>query len=222
MKNHKEILGAKSQAEVYDQIYATLNNWSNNGALFFCPKPLEEVSTFMNWLRDNGIKAGNILDVGCGAGRHSVLFAEQGYTVTGIDYSKIGIKHAKLLAAKRELNVDFICADFLNYRFEKKFDVIIDSGCLHHCAKNTWTQYVSKIKETITENGKIFLCEFSSATKRFIGRQVDKIVYTDDNKHFSYFFEVNELKTLFEGFKLLHEEIKKRDDKVFNILYLQE
>ncbi len=35
----------------------------------------------------------NILDIGCGTGRHAIELAKRGYTVTGIDLSESQIQH---------------------------------------------------------------------------------------------------------------------------------
>jgi len=54
----------------------------------------------------------NILDLGCGRGRHSITLAEAGYRVTGIDLSTDAITKAKKKAEARNLsNVTFIIGD---------------------------------------------------------------------------------------------------------------
>ncbi len=44
---------------------------------------------------------GRVLDVGCGAGRHSLYFQDKGLDVLGIDVSPLAIKVAKLRGLKR-------------------------------------------------------------------------------------------------------------------------
>lgn len=45
-----------------------------------------------------------IVDVGCGRGRHSISLAERGYRVTGFDLSPLAVEKAKKSAKERGLN----------------------------------------------------------------------------------------------------------------------
>lgn len=58
-------------------------------------------------------KGSNVLDLACGAGRHSVLFAKKGLMVTGIDLSAFLIKQAKIHLEK----------DYINFRDKLKFEI---------------------------------------------------------------------------------------------------
>jgi SAM-dependent methyltransferase len=62
--------------------------------------------------RQLGKKPGaTILDVPCGAGRHSLELARRGYEVVGIDISRESIEAARAAAQAANLNVDFRWAD---------------------------------------------------------------------------------------------------------------
>jgi len=75
-------------------------------------------------------KRGCVLDVACGSGRHSLAFAEEGHTVTGIDASEAMVHFAKQLAKERELEVDFRVVNMLDIRETARnmFDLIICLG----------------------------------------------------------------------------------------------
>jgi SAM-dependent methyltransferase len=67
-----------------------------------------------------------ILDVGCGTGFLSLLLAEQGHTVTGIDLSPEMRTKAAEKAKKAELNISFIPGDAEEPPFsQQSFDVIV-------------------------------------------------------------------------------------------------
>ena len=124
---------------------------------------------------------------------------KKGYNVTGIESSIEGIKYAKRLCGKEGLKIKFLCKDFLNYKVNKQFDIILDVGCLHHNVKD-WKVYCSKISSLLRKDGILFLYEFSSKTKKFLGRKVsdsNNLIVTDNGKHFSYFFRKGELKKMF-------------------------
>jgi len=68
----------------------------------------------------------NVLDLGCGRGRHSLTLAERGYKVTGIDLSEEAIRVASEKAVQRNLkNVKFIVRDMRN-PLPGKFDSVVN------------------------------------------------------------------------------------------------
>lgn len=70
-------------------------------------------------------KALNLLDVGCGTGRHSIELAKRGYQVTGIDLSENQLKRAREKATEAGVRIDFIQADARHFTFNQKFDAVI-------------------------------------------------------------------------------------------------
>lgn len=70
-------------------------------------------------------KSRNILDIGCGTGRHAIELARRGYKVTGIDLSKAQLERAREKAKAANLKVDFIQTDARELEFEGLFDAVI-------------------------------------------------------------------------------------------------
>lgn len=67
-----------------------------------------------------------VLDLGCGRGRHSLTLAERGYSVTGIDLSPSAIEKATLLANERGLtDVQFEVRD-MREPLDRKFDAVVN------------------------------------------------------------------------------------------------
>jgi 2-polyprenyl-3-methyl-5-hydroxy-6-metoxy-1,4-benzoquinol methylase len=67
----------------------------------------------------------NIIDIGCGTGRHSIELAKRGYTITGIDLSESLLEKAGKKAALHGLSIEFLHHDARNLPFENQFDVAI-------------------------------------------------------------------------------------------------
>lgn len=67
----------------------------------------------------------NILDVGCGTGRHAIELTKRGYTVTGIDLSATQLARAREKAENENLTIDFQQQDARNLTFNGEFDVAI-------------------------------------------------------------------------------------------------
>jgi 2-polyprenyl-3-methyl-5-hydroxy-6-metoxy-1,4-benzoquinol methylase len=66
-----------------------------------------------------------ILDIGCGTGRHSIELTKRGYKVTGIDLSESQLKRAREKAAAESLNINFQQADARTLSFSEEFDLAI-------------------------------------------------------------------------------------------------
>ena len=59
-----------------------------------------------------GISSGeNVIDLGCGAGRHSIELARRGYTVTGVDISKRMLQEAEKRAEEAGVSPSFLRLD---------------------------------------------------------------------------------------------------------------
>jgi len=58
---------------------------------------------------------GRALDLACGEGRNSIWLAEQGWTVTAVDFSDVAIERAREFAEGRSVDVEWLRADLASY-----------------------------------------------------------------------------------------------------------
>lgn len=73
-----------------------------------------------------------VLDAGCGEGILSIMMAEKGAVVTGVDLSEPNIVASKL-AAGDNLSITFLVADCEHLPFEdNSFDLVVSSHVLEH------------------------------------------------------------------------------------------
>ncbi len=107
----------------------------------------------------------SLLDLGCGPGLYSELFAESGYQVTGVDFSKRSIDYAKESARKKQLPISYLKQDYLEMELTETFDLIVmiycDFGAL---SANDRHLLVANIYRWLKPGGK-FLLDVFSATK---------------------------------------------------------
>jgi SAM-dependent methyltransferase len=69
---------------------------------------------------------GRALDLACGEGRNAVWLAEQGWQVTGVDFADVALTKARNLAAARAVEVDWVHADLLAFRPERRaYDLVL-------------------------------------------------------------------------------------------------
>ena len=69
---------------------------------------------------------GRALDLACGEGRNAIWLAELGWRVTGVDFSQVAIAKARERASQASLDVEFVCADLLDYEPERDaYDLVL-------------------------------------------------------------------------------------------------
>lgn len=69
---------------------------------------------------------GRALDLACGEGRNAVWLAEQGWQVTGVDFSEVAIEKARRLATARKVEVEWLVADLLQFQLPSEaFELVL-------------------------------------------------------------------------------------------------
>ncbi len=68
--------------------------------------------------RVDDLKPGRILCLAEGEGRNAVFLAEQGFDVTAVDQSAVGLAKAMRLATQRDVEIDSAVADLADFRIE--------------------------------------------------------------------------------------------------------
>lgn len=80
--------------------------------------------------RYSAIPKGKVLSLAEGEGRNAVFLAKQGYAVTAIDSSAVGLKKAEVLANESGVEIDLIQADLTEYSLGKnQWDGIVSIFC---------------------------------------------------------------------------------------------
>jgi len=64
------------------------------------------------------IPMGRVLEIGAGEGRNSVFLAQQGYEVTSVDQSSVGLEKARKLAEQKGVKIVTVEANLHDYEIE--------------------------------------------------------------------------------------------------------
>ncbi len=97
---------------------------------------------------------GKVLDVGCGAGSHSLYLQKKGLDVTSIDISKNAVKACELRGLKNVVLKDVLDLD-ANHKYDTILLLMNGTGIfetLENCSK-----YLLKLKSLLSENGQILI-----------------------------------------------------------------
>src|SRR5215204_6082278 len=70
-------------------------------------------------IEELGAPGTRLLDLACGAGAGSVVLAQAGYTVSGIDRSEIMVQRARELAAKSGLDLTLNVDDMRSFKSDQ-------------------------------------------------------------------------------------------------------
>ena len=104
---------------------------------------------------------GRALDVGCGEGVYAVYLAQQGFSVDAIDFVPAALTAARTRAEQAGVNVEFHEADVVEYRARSPYEVVLDSGCLHHLPKAKRGAYRTRLDEWLAPGGDFVLVHFA-------------------------------------------------------------
>jgi len=119
---------------------------------------LEEYEYICEILKRHGTGGKNILDIGCGTGKHLHFFKQNGSSVSGVDLSENMIGEAKKYLQQE---VDLICAKASEFRFNKKFDTIM--SLFHVMSYQTENNELEKVFQNISNHlteGGLFVFDF--------------------------------------------------------------
>ena len=87
----------------------------------------------------------DFLDLGCGLGRHTILFASNDFNVKAFDLSEEAIKQTREWAESLNLNVDYKIGDMLELPYENEsVDCILCRNVISHTDTEGMKKIVSE------------------------------------------------------------------------------
>lgn len=103
---------------------------------------------------------GRALDLGCGAGTFSIFLAKQGYQVTGLDFIPKALEMAEGRARAEGVLVKWVLADLLEWKSADRFDLVLDSGCLHTVSSKNMRRYKEQLLSWTEPNADFILAHW--------------------------------------------------------------
>lgn len=128
MKSAKPELYERGTSFMWTDKHITrqLLNIHLNPDIDMASRKMESIKATVNWITDTQEdRCMEILDLGCGPGIYTELFAEKGHRVTGVDISGTSIEYAKNQAIHKNLDILYLNANYLDLQLEKnKYDLV--------------------------------------------------------------------------------------------------
>src|SRR6266498_2221859 len=102
--------------DISDDAHNKWNERYKNEEFVLGTKPSPYLETNIKFIESltPGRKA---LDIACGEGRNSIFLAKQGFTVTGVDISEMGLLKAGKWMEREHLQIEFRQANLEEYEF---------------------------------------------------------------------------------------------------------
>lgn len=194
----------------WDDIYTNefWIRWSN--------RPPLEIT--LDWIKSIPKLGGHkrVFDMGCGLGRHTLILAESGFSVTASDISP----HARQITyhkiKSKNFNVAVINADIYPIPFpDEYFDAILSIGVLEHSTRIGIEQAIDEIFRTLSPKGKILASFYPR--NRWISKDKYNPDIIEDNtlkflgpeKTIHHLVDEKELKELFTKFTIHSIDLQK-------------
>lgn len=155
--------------------YETIRYYDSNAQAFIDGTSTADMKYLLDKFTTKLSTGASILDLGCGSGRDSVWFIDQGFEVTAIDASREMINHCRLLIGDRA-----ILADLEEFETTEKYDGIWACASLLHIPRERLSAVISRYFNMLKTGGHIFMS--------FKNRQQD---YKKDGRIFTCFTRPN-------------------------------
>jgi len=196
-------------------------DWNRNTQEFW-NNPSEESYYLLNRWKNKNYK--KFLDLGCGLGRHSLLFAHNDFQVDSFDLSNNAIEN--LRAKSKELGMkNFVCTtgdmNRLPYA-DNSFDCLLAYHVISHTDSQGIKIIINEIDRVLKERGEFFLtiCSKNSWSFQESGYQkhdentIIKIEDGPENGIPHFYSDENTIKELFSIFDLI--TVKHTKDIILN------
>ncbi|GKX28673.1 hypothetical protein SH1V18_11530 [Vallitalea longa] len=150
------------------------------------------------------LKNGSVLDVACGDGRNSLFLLQNGFKVTGVDFSDKALERLKRFAKTNKYFIEVKQADLM------KPDSLDDMGIYDNIVINHYRlakQQIYNIKNNLSDKGVLFVCGFGYKHK------VDNKIRECD------LIQPEDFEGIKESFELL-KYIENEDERGFFTTYI--
>jgi SAM-dependent methyltransferase len=138
-------------------------NWAAVDERAMWEEPAEEAWHLAHrWTRD---RRARLLDLGCGLGRHALLFARSGLAVDAYDLSPDAIREVESRARAECLPVTVRHGDMHTLPYaDASFDGLIAFHVIYHADRRGLERIISEIRRVLAPGGEAFVAFNSAAS----------------------------------------------------------
>lgn len=183
-------------------------DWDKNENDYWEIPADEVIPVVLRWKKSGFKKA---LDLGCGLGRHSVYFAQNGFTVNAFDLSRDGLEKFDKKIQNRRLKIRLKFGDMLKLPYkENSFDCLLAFHTIQHANLAGLRKAVGNIHKVLKPGGEAFVTLLSKkdySWKKFAKYRIDDhtLIRTEEAevKVPHTYLEYGEVSKLFKKFTMI-------------------
>ncbi|WP_430883336.1 class I SAM-dependent methyltransferase [Fusibacter sp. JL216-2] len=188
--------------------------WGSEEKLDHWKVPEPEVIDFIKEVKEIHSTA-SVLDLGCGLGRHSIAFAEEGFDVQAVDFSKEALEQLDDIGKKNDLQIQIRIGDYRSTLYENEsFEIVLSYNVLYHGSRDEFQNSIKKCYNYLKPNGIfMFTCVTRDDDKYGNGKMKAPHTYLSENSvhpgdihYFSSEEDLNEMLCMFKAISLSRKE----------------
>ncbi|GLI56982.1 S-adenosylmethionine-dependent methyltransferase [Propionigenium maris DSM 9537] len=171
--------------------------------------PSEDVYYYLH--RWSSLNFSTFLDMGCGLGRHSLLFAANGYKTYGMDLSEYALSKLREGAKEKGVAVETQVGDINKLPYEReKFDCLLAYHVISHTDTDGIKNIVGEIRRVLKTGGEFFV---TLCSKRSPSYTKESNIIVDSNTIIKmeepevgiphYYCELEDVKRLMADFEVI-------------------
>lgn len=195
----------------------TGEGWDWSRALQLMPGRWTEVADeLFSFARDmHGHGCRSVYDLGCGAGRHTLFLAQQGFSVTASDVSPSAIEHTRERLEQAGVAASLQRLDMRYWPFEDDcFDAVLAFNVVYHAFREDIESVLAEIRRTLRPGGLLFVTLKSTLDAQYgLGRELARFTWAPESgieKDVAHYYvdegEARRLLREFELISMIHKQ----------------
>ena len=146
--------------------------WKGDEDHSWWTRPAPDVAAFIQ--SQSPAERPDVLDLGCGLGRHAIAFAQAGFSVTAADVSETAVDRLSERARSLSLEIRAIVCDALCESLANEgFDIVLAYNVIYHGYRHQFASAIAGARRLLRKNGLFyFTCPSRDDGKYGSGLQV--------------------------------------------------
>jgi tellurite methyltransferase len=184
-------------------------HWANESNRAYWVEPDKTVVEMVGKLDRSIIR--NVLDLGCGTGRHTLFLAQAGFEVSAVDSSPEALSILGKQINEKGIRVNVLQGDYFDDLFAgDSFDFVLAYNVIYHGSRDSFRNTIRLIRRWLKPGGWFFFtCPTRQDDKFGNGEQVAPNTFKPLNSihpgDIHYFAGELEIQDILEGFEIVSQ-----------------